>query len=135
MNEQLRVLAVEAARYGAAVCLQQWGEPVAAQTKSAAGDVVTTVDRAAEEAVRAVLLSARPDDGVLGEELPEHIGAGPVQWVVDPLDGTTNYTRRIPYFATSVAARSTADGSWLAGAVCAPALGVLWSAAKPWGTN
>ena len=73
-----------------------------------AGDVVTAVDRAAEEAVRDALLGARPDDGVLGEELPEHTGAGPVQWVVDPLDGTTNYIRRLPYFGTPVAARSTA---------------------------
>jgi myo-inositol-1(or 4)-monophosphatase len=135
VSEQLRLLAVEAARHGAAVCLRQWGEPVQAETKSAAGDVVTTVDRAAEEAVRAVLLNARPDDGVLGEELAEHTGVGPVQWVVDPLDGTSNYTRRIPYFGTSVAARSTADGSWLAGAVCAPALATTWSAAKNLGAQ
>lgn len=133
MSEQLRVLAIEAARRGAAVCLRQWGEPVEVHTKSAAGDVVTTVDRTAEEAVRAMLLDARPDDGVLGEELAEHVGPGPVQWVVDPLDGTTNYTRRIPYFATSVAARSTVDGGWLVGAVCAPALGIVWSAAKNFG--
>ncbi|MUL84510.1 MULTISPECIES: inositol monophosphatase family protein [unclassified Mycolicibacterium] len=135
MSEQLRRLAVEAARYGAAVCLRHWGKPVEVATKSAAGDVVTTVDRAAEEAVRAVLARTRPDDGVLGEELAEHTGAGPVQWVVDPLDGTTNYTRRIPYFATSVAARSVADGSWLAGAVCAPALATTWSAAKDLGAQ
>ncbi|MEV0670127.1 inositol monophosphatase family protein [Mycobacterium sp. NPDC050441] len=135
MNEQLRVLAVAAARTGAEVCLRRWGEPLEVATKSAAGDVVTTVDRAAEEAVRAVLLRARPDDGVLGEELAEHTGVGAVQWVVDPLDGTTNYTRRIPYFATSVAARSLADGSWLAGAISAPALGMTWSAAKHLGAQ
>ncbi|KWX25040.1 inositol monophosphatase [Mycolicibacterium wolinskyi] len=130
MSEELRVLAVEAAQRGAAVCLRQLGEPVSAETKTAAGDVVTAVDRSAEEAVRAVLLSARPDDSVLGEELAEHVGAGPLQWVIDPLDGTTNFTRRIPYFATSVAVRTVADGRWLAGAVSAPALGMTWSAAK-----
>ncbi|ODR15997.1 inositol monophosphatase family protein [Mycolicibacterium porcinum] len=135
MSEQLRLLAVRAAQHGAAECLRQWGQSVEVATKSAAGDVVTAVDRAAEETVRAVLLGARPDDGVLGEELPEHAGAGPVQWVVDPLDGTTNYTRRIPFFGTSVAARSTLDGSWLAGAVCAPALGTTWSAAKGLGAQ
>ncbi|MDH6193780.1 myo-inositol-1(or 4)-monophosphatase [Mycobacterium frederiksbergense] len=135
MSEELRLLAVRAAQHGAAVCLRQWGEPVQVATKSAAGDVVTAVDRSAEEAVRAVLLGARPDDGVLGEELAEHTGTGPVQWVVDPLDGTTNYTRRLPYFATSVAARSTVDGSWLAGAVCAPALATIWSAAKNLGAQ
>ncbi len=135
MNESLRQLAVEAARAGAAVCLRHWGEQVQVATKSAAGDVVTAVDRAAEDTVRAVLLAARPDDGVLGEELAEHIGSGAVQWVGDPLDGTTNYTRRLPHFATSVAARSVADGSWLAGAVCAPALGQTWSAAEGLGAQ
>ncbi len=121
MTEHLRLLAIDAARRGAAVCRQHWGEPVQIATKGAAGDVVTAVDRAAEQAVRAALLAARPGDGVLGEELSEHVGSGSVQWVVDPLDGTTNYTRRLPHFGTSVAARSTTDGSWLAGAVCAPA--------------
>ncbi|MBX9919216.1 MAG: inositol monophosphatase [Mycolicibacterium frederiksbergense] len=135
MSEPLRLLAIEAARRGAAVCLRHWGETVHLSTKSAAGDVVTAVDRAAEETVRAALLEARPDDGVLGEELPERIGTGSVQWVVDPLDGTTNYIRRLPHFGTSVAARSTADGSWLAGAVCAPALGTIWSAAKGLGAH
>lgn len=135
MSEELRALAIEAARRGAAICLRQWGEPVDIDTKSAPGDVVTAVDRAAEQAVRDVLLGARPDDGVLGEELAERTGGGAVQWIVDPLDGTTNYTRRLPSFGTSVAARSTADGSWLAGAVCAPALGMTWSAARNAGAH
>lgn len=135
MSEQLRLLAIEAARRGAAVCRQQWGGPVTAATKGAAGDVVTPVDRAAEQAVRTVLLDARPDDGVLGEELPERTGSSGLQWVVDPLDGTTNYIRRLPYFGTSVAARSSVDGSWLAGAVCAPILGHTWSAAKGLGAQ
>ena len=135
MNESLRVLAVQAARAGAAVCLRHWGQQVDVSTKSAAGDVVTAVDRAAEETVRTVLLAARPDDGVLGEELAEHTGSGGLQWVVDPLDGTTNYTRRLPHFATSVAVRSVADGSWLARAGLAPALGQTWSAAKGHGAQ
>lgn len=128
--EELRRLAVKAAERGADVCLQHLGELVEVATKSAAGDVVTTVDRAAEEAVRAALRDARPDDSVLGEEIAEHVGTGPLQWVIDPLDGTTNYTRRIPYFATSVAVRRVSDGTWVAGVVCAPALGTTWSAAR-----
>ncbi|MDO3402427.1 inositol monophosphatase family protein [Mycolicibacterium neoaurum] len=135
MSEDLRLLAIEAARRGAAVCMQHWGERVPIATKAAAGDVVTAVDTAAEQTVREILLAARPDDGVLGEELAEQLGTGPVQWVVDPLDGTTNYVRRLPFFGTSVAARSRVDGSWLAGAVCAPALGTTWSAAKGLGAR
>ncbi|CKH83067.1 inositol monophosphatase [Mycolicibacterium smegmatis] len=129
-DTELRRLAVKAAERGADVCLRHLGELVSVATKSAAGDVVTAVDRAAEEAVRAVLREARPDDSMLGEEIAEHTGSGPLQWVIDPLDGTTNYTRRIPYFATSVAVRRVSDGTWLAGAVCAPALGSTWSAAR-----
>lgn len=135
MTEELRLLAVRAARHGADVCLGQLGAAVDVETKSAPGDVVTAVDRAAEEAVRAVLLDARPDDSVLGEEIAERVGSGPLQWVVDPLDGTTNFTRRIPYFGTSVAVRSLSDGTWLAGAVCAPALAATWSAAKGLGAQ
>ncbi|AKS34480.1 inositol monophosphatase family protein [Mycolicibacterium goodii] len=134
-TEELRRLAVQAAESGADVCLRRLGELVAATTKGAAGDVVTAVDHAAEEAVRSVLRDARPEDSLLGEEIAEHVGTGPLQWVIDPLDGTTNYTRRIPYFATSVAVRRVTDGAWLAGAVCAPALGATWSAAKDKGAQ
>ncbi|KUI31828.1 inositol monophosphatase [Mycobacterium sp. IS-1496] len=132
---ELEKLAVLAAETGAGLCLSRLGEPIVVSTKSAAGDVVTTVDRAAEEAVRQVLLDARPADSVLGEELPAHTGTSGLEWVVDPLDGTTNYTRLIPYFATSVAVRRTADGVWLAGAVSAPALGATWSAARGGGAQ
>ena len=125
---ELLALAVRAARHGGQVCLARLDEGVDVSTKGAAGDLVTAVDRAAETAVREVLLAARPDDSVLGEELPPQVGNSGLQWVVDPLDGTTNFTRRIPFFATSVAVRG-GDGGWLAGAVCAPALGTTWSAA------
>ncbi|HEY9263887.1 MAG TPA: inositol monophosphatase family protein [Mycobacterium sp.] len=126
-------LAVRAAQHGAEQCMARLGDWVVVTTKGAAGDLVTAVDRAAEEAVRTVLLAARPDDSVLGEELRRHDGSSGLQWVVDPLDGTTNFTRRIPFFATSVAVRRGDD--WLAGAVCAPALGTTWSAARGLGAH
>lgn len=132
LAELLR-LAVRAAQHGAELCLARLGGWVDVATKGAAGDLVTAVDRAAEEAVRTVLLAARPDDSVLGEELPRHDGSSGLQWVVDPLDGTTNFTRRLPFFATSVAVRRGDD--WLAGAVCAPALGTTWSAARGLGAH
>ncbi|BBY16253.1 inositol monophosphatase family protein [Mycolicibacterium litorale] len=132
---ELEDLATAAAQTGAQLCLMRMGEPITVSTKSAAGDVVTPVDRAAEEAVRAVLLDERPADSLLGEELPAHCGTSGLEWVIDPLDGTTNYTRLIPYFATSVAVRRTSDGAWLAGAVSAPALGATWSAARGGGAQ
>lgn len=127
--EELRALAAGAAQAGADICLRRSGQPLVAETKSAAGDVVTAVDRDAEATVRAVIAAARPDDAIAGEELAPQPGAGGLEWVIDPLDGTANYTRRIPYYATSVAVRRVPDGRWLAGAVCAPALGSTWSAA------
>ncbi|WP_231743129.1 inositol monophosphatase family protein [Mycobacterium sp. GA-2829] len=131
----LEDLAAVAARIGAQLCLARLGEPITVSTKSAAGDVVTPVDRAAEEAVREAIHEVRPADSLLGEELPAHTGTSGFEWVIDPLDGTTNYTRLIPYFATSVAVRRISDGAWLAGAVAAPALGSLWSAARGGGAQ
>lgn len=133
--DALRTLAVSAAQAGADICLRRSGKELWAETKSAAGDVVTAVDREAEAAVRAVLTAARPDDAIVGEELAPQAGTSGFEWVVDPLDGTTNYTRRIPFFGTSVAVRSVFDGVWLAGAVCAPALATTWSAAAGGGAR
>src|SRR3954447_13392860 len=73
-------------------------------TKSSLTDMVTEVDRAAEEFIVGALLSARPDDGVLGEEGSRTDGGSGVRWVIDPLDGTTNFLYGIPAFAVSIAA-------------------------------
>ncbi|MBV1697347.1 MAG: inositol monophosphatase [Hyphomicrobiales bacterium] len=65
---------------------------------------VTAADRRAEELVRAELAKARPDYGFLGEEGGTHAGADKThRWIVDPLDGTTNFLHGIPHFAVSIA--------------------------------
>ena len=99
--------------------------------KSADGDWVTDFDRAAEVAVRDVLVRARPHDAIYGEELEDVVPENPsgIRWAVDPLDGTTNFIRNIVYYATSVAAVND-DGVWLAGVVHAPALVRVYSAAR-----
>ncbi|UXA20584.1 inositol monophosphatase [Mycobacterium sp. SMC-4] len=130
----LRDLAVRAAQFAAAGCLLEFTEGVTVRTKGAEGDLVTSADLAAERVVRDVIASARAEDSILGEELPPHIGTSGLQWVVDPLDGTTNFTRRLPFFATSVAVRRGED-EWLAAAVCAPALSSTWSAARGHGAE
>jgi myo-inositol-1(or 4)-monophosphatase len=116
-------LALLAARAGASVLSEQSNNPVQARRKDTAGNLVTAADVASEEEIRAILVAARPADRINGEELA---GQGPVnariQWFIDPLDGTMNFVRRIPYFATSVAAYDRQDDHWLAGAVVAPAL-------------
>jgi histidinol-phosphatase len=88
---------------------------------------VSEADRAAEEAVRALVASRRPGEGVLGEEGGDGGGAGDVRWIVDPIDGTRNYVRGGPVWATLLALER--DGVVVASVVSAPALGRRWSAA------
>lgn len=71
-------------------------------------DVVTEADFAAQREVRRIVLDAFPDHGFVGEEaLPEaaqpHVPAGGLRWIVDPLDGTTNYVHGFPAYCVSVA--------------------------------
>ena len=87
---------------------------------------VTDADTAVEDAVRGLLATHRPDDSVVGEERGGTIGAGRV-WVLDPIDGTKNFLRGVPAWATLIAL--VVDGRPVVGAVSAPALGRRWWAA------
>ncbi len=88
---------------------------------------VSDADTAVESTVRRTLAQRRPGDAVLGEE-EGLVGDGPRQWVVDPVDGTKNFVRGIPVWATLVALRR--EGSVDVGVVSAPALGRRWWAAR-----
>ena len=70
--------------------------------KTAAGDLVTDVDREAERVIVETILAARPDDGVLGEEGASRDGSTGVRWVVDPVDGTASYVRGYPGYCVSI---------------------------------
>ena len=87
---------------------------------------VTDADRTAEEIVRAQLGRTRPRDAVIGEEFPD-TGHGPRQWVIDPIDGTKNFVRGVPVWATLIALID--GGEPVLGVVSAPALGRRWWAA------
>ncbi|HLI00865.1 MAG TPA: inositol monophosphatase family protein [Acidimicrobiales bacterium] len=89
--------------------------------------LVTEADRGVEEMVRAELRRARPDDAVVGEEYGT-TGAGRRRWIVDPIDGTHNFVRRIPVWATLLALE--VDGVLQIGVASAPALGRRWWAGK-----
>ena len=89
---------------------------------------VTEADRAVEEMVMERLAFSRPDDAMLGEESGQRGGNGPRRWIVDPIDGTKNYVRGIPVFATLLALE--ADGDIAVGVASAPALGRRWYAAR-----
>jgi histidinol-phosphatase len=87
---------------------------------------VTDADRAVEELLRSVLGRARPRDAVVGEELGQ-TGIGPRRWVVDPIDGTMNYVRGVPVWATLIALMVGDEVG--VGLVSAPALNRRWWAA------
>lgn len=93
---------------------------------------VSDADRAVEHAVRSTLASRRPGDAVLGEEDGES-GTGPRRWVVDPVDGTKNFVRGVPVWATLIALQE--DGVVTAGLVSAPALGRRWWASRGGGAH
>jgi myo-inositol-1(or 4)-monophosphatase len=95
-------------------------------TKTSPTDMVTEMDRASEALVVEGLLRARPDDGVLGEEGTARPGTTGVRWVVDPLDGTTNYLYGFPAWAVSVAAE--VDGRVVAAVVADPSHDEVYTA-------
>ena len=88
---------------------------------------VTEADRGVETAIRALLGTARPDDAVVGEEFGT-TGSGRRRWILDPIDGTKNFVRNIPVWATLIALE--VDGALTVGVVSAPALGRRWWAGR-----
>lgn len=93
---------------------------------------VTESDQAVEQAIRRTLRSARTRDEVLGEEQGLQEGStgaqGGRRWIIDPIDGTSNFVRGVPVWATLIALEE--DGEIVAGCVSAPALGRRWWASK-----
>ncbi|MBT2385209.1 histidinol-phosphatase [Streptomyces sp. ISL-11] len=92
---------------------------------------VSEADKTAEELIRGHLQRARPRDAVLGEEFGSE-GTGPRRWVIDPIDGTKNYVRGVPVWATLISLMVQVEGGYepVVGVVSAPALGRRWWAAK-----
>ncbi len=89
---------------------------------------VTDADHAVERTLRKLLGAARPADGILGEEEGVSRGAADRRWIVDPIDGTRNFSRGIPVWATLIALEE--NGELAVGVVSAPALGKRWHAER-----
>jgi histidinol-phosphatase len=87
---------------------------------------VSEADRAAEEAIRALVATSGRGEGVLGEELGDD--GDEVKWIVDPIDGTTNYVRGVPVWATLLALER--EGEVVLSLVSAPALQRRWWAIR-----
>lgn len=135
--ERLRDIAVAAVEAVAGDVVAAWRDGVGAREKSSAHDVVTQTDIETEARLIALLRERTPVAVFLGEEGGGAAGAGAggsgagipagaVCWVIDPIDGTSNFVHGLPDFGISVAA--VVDGVPVAGVVCAPALGLTWRA-------
>jgi myo-inositol-1(or 4)-monophosphatase len=125
--DELLDVALSAAARAADALASGFGRPrhdVA--TKSSPTDMVTEMDKAAEAEISAVLAVRRPGDAVLGEEGTARDGTTGVRWVVDPLDGTTNYLFGVPAYAVSVAAEL--DHRVMVGVVVDPSRRETWTA-------
>lgn len=123
-----RELAEEASRRAGALMLERLKQPMELEIKGFR-DIVTAVDYEAQGLITGMIREAFPDHGFITEEeddsLPED---GPVQWVIDPIDGTSNYARGIPTFCTSIGA--AVDDEVVVGVIYDPNLDELFSAAK-----
>ena len=109
--------------------LERFGGPArGVGRKSSRTDMVSDADRDAEAAIEKILLSDRPDDGLLAEEGAHSEGSSGRRWVVDPLDGTTNYLYGFPAWAVSIGLEDARGG--LAGVVLDPLRDELFSAAR-----
>jgi myo-inositol-1(or 4)-monophosphatase len=131
-TEELPAVARRAAEVGAEVALD-WArrrEELRVEEKAAADDLVSQADRETERAIRAVIAEMRPQDAVLGEEDGDSAGSSGIRWLVDPIDGTTNYLYGRPDWAVSVAAVRSQDASTLVGVVAEPALDRLTEASR-----
>ncbi len=121
-------VALTAARAGASVADERFRTAIAVERKGAKTDVVTEADREAQAAVAATIAEAFPGEPIVGEEdeEPSKVPAEGPAWIVDPIDGTHNYVRAIPTFATAVAA--VVDAEPVAASIVLPALGDVYHA-------
>ena len=123
---RLHEVACLAARVGGATLMHYRGRYET--RKNGPADLVTAADHAAQHAIERLLAEQRPEDAFIGEESPsdERPDEDRVCWIVDPLDGTTNYVHGLPAYATSVAA--VRGRQLLAGAIYDPNRDELFAA-------
>lgn len=103
-SEQFLKVATDAAKSGGEILEQFWGKLVSIEQKQFTWDLVTEADKKSEETIIKILKKNYPDHSILAEESGLHTMEGTdYVWVVDPLDGTTNYTHQYPMVSVSIA--------------------------------
>jgi len=118
-NRDLLAFALELSRGAGEILRRNYGRLQKIYYKGEI-NLVTDVDRESEDYILGRIRNAFPDHGLLSEESPEFPSSSPYRWIVDPLDGTTNYAHGYPCFCVSVAVER--EGKVLAGAVYNPLL-------------
>ncbi len=130
----LLALATEIAADAAAVVAKYAAERTyVVETKSTPTDLVTEADRETEALIVRRILGARPGDGLLGEEGANRDSASGIRWVIDPIDGTTNFVYGIPAYSVSIGVER--EGRVIAGVVHDVALGQAYTAALGGGAH
>ena len=116
-------LANRLADAGGDVIRPYFRQPIAIDTKADASPV-TIADREAEQAIRAILAVARPDDGIIGEEFGSEKTGAEYVWVIDPIDGTKSFITGRPIFGTLIAL--VCNGAPILGVIDQPISGERW---------
>jgi len=120
---------MEAARVGGDVLLSYWRAlPGAAVEEKAQNDFVSRADRESERAIVETLLARHPADGIIGEEGARHPATNGREWIIDPLDGTSNFIAGFPFWCVSIGLREK-DGI-TAGVVWDPLRGEMYAAER-----
>lgn len=125
-NDFLAV-AIDAAKTAGAYSAARWGKPIAVEMK---GEInpVTEVDKESERLIVQTIRAAFPDHDLLGEEGQGQRKDSAYKWIIDPLDGTVNYTHAYPLYAVSIALEHA--GEIVVGVVYDPLRGEMFSATK-----
>lgn len=124
-NSDLARFAEDVARGAGEILRRNYGRKQSIHYKGEI-NLVTDVDRRSEAYIMGRIRSAFPDHGILSEESSEVLSSSAYRWVVDPLDGTTNYAHNYPCFCVSIAVER--EGELLAGAVFDPLLSEMFTA-------
>lgn len=131
MNERewdkLKRISIEAAKAGGEILLSYYGRIRDISKKKHAG-LVTEADRKSEKKIISVIKSAFPDHSILAEESGDERQSTRYKWVIDPLDGTTNYAHQIPIFCVSIALEE--NGKVVLGTVWDPVKENLYTAIR-----
>ena len=128
-RSELRSLAERLAHEAGAIALagRRGADRLAGATKSSHTDMVTEFDRAAEAHIVDELRRLRPDDAIIGEEGTDDDGTSGYAWLLDPIDGTTNFVYDQPAWSCSIAVAH--DGTMQAAAVFVPPMDEMFTAA------